>query len=123
MLTSDQIMQYRQQGFWVCHGFLRAADRTEFLAEIDTILASATLASHDPSRMEMEPDQALDGRQARRIYEPCTYYQPLRQLSESQKLLDAVEQLIGPSLIFHYSKINMKPPAIGSVIEWHQDLT
>ena len=25
--------------------------------------------------------------------------------------------------MFHYSKINMKPPAIGSVVEWHQDLS
>jgi ectoine hydroxylase-related dioxygenase (phytanoyl-CoA dioxygenase family) len=24
--------------------------------------------------------------------------------------------------LFHYSKLNMKPPAIGSVVEWHQDL-
>jgi phytanoyl-CoA hydroxylase len=30
--------------------------------------------------------------------------------------------LIGPDLLFHYSKINMKPPAVGSVVEWHQDL-
>ena len=122
MLTFDQITQYRQQGFCVCHGFLRAADIAEFLAEVDAILGRATLESHDASRMEMEPDQAPDGKQARRIYEPCTYYQPFRQLSESQQLLDAVEQLIGPNLTFHYSKINMKPAAIGSVVEWHQDL-
>ena len=25
--------------------------------------------------------------------------------------------------MFHYSKLNMKPPAIGSVVEWHQDLS
>ena len=25
--------------------------------------------------------------------------------------------------MFHYSKINMKPPSIGSVVEWHQDLS
>lgn len=25
--------------------------------------------------------------------------------------------------MFHYSKINMKPPGIGSVVEWHQDLS
>jgi ectoine hydroxylase-related dioxygenase (phytanoyl-CoA dioxygenase family) len=37
-------------------------------------------------------------------------------------LLDSVAQLLGENLLFHYSKINMKPPAIGSVVEWHQDL-
>ena len=71
----------------------------------------------------MEPNQKPDGKLVRRIYQPCSYYAPFRRLAESAKLLDAVEMLIGPNLIFHYSKINMKPPGIGSVVEWHQDLS
>jgi ectoine hydroxylase-related dioxygenase (phytanoyl-CoA dioxygenase family) len=59
----------------------------------------------------------------RRIYEPCGNYDRFRALSESNKLLDVVAQLLGPNLTFHYSKINMKPPQIGSVVEWHQDLS
>jgi len=38
-------------------------------------------------------------------------------------MLNCVEKLLGPNLLFHYSKINMKPPKIGSVVEWHQDLS
>jgi ectoine hydroxylase-related dioxygenase (phytanoyl-CoA dioxygenase family) len=37
-------------------------------------------------------------------------------------LLGSAAQLLGENLLFHYSKINMKPPQIGSVVEWHQDL-
>jgi ectoine hydroxylase-related dioxygenase (phytanoyl-CoA dioxygenase family) len=37
-------------------------------------------------------------------------------------MLDAVGSLIGPDLLFHYSKVNMKPAAVGSAVEWHQDL-
>jgi ectoine hydroxylase-related dioxygenase (phytanoyl-CoA dioxygenase family) len=33
-----------------------------------------------------------------------------------------VEKAIGSNIVFHYSKINMKPPSIGSLVEWHQDL-
>jgi ectoine hydroxylase-related dioxygenase (phytanoyl-CoA dioxygenase family) len=70
----------------------------------------------------MEPGQALEGNRVRRIYEPCTYYPEFRALSECPKLLDSVAHLLGDNLLFHYSKINMKPPGIGSVVEWHQDL-
>jgi dTDP-glucose 4,6-dehydratase len=70
----------------------------------------------------MEPKQPPDGTLVRRVYEPCSYYPVFRELSEDAELLDCVEPLIGPNLSFHYSKINMKPPAIGSVVEWHQDL-
>ena len=34
-----------------------------------------------------------------------------------------MEGLIGPNILYHYSKLNMKPPEIGSVVEWHQDLS
>jgi len=123
MLTSEQVKEYREHGYTVCHGFLSSSDVETMLADIEAISAKATLANHDASRMEMEPNQGPEGKSVRRIYEPCTYYPRFRSLSEAQKLLDAVEELVGPNLLFHYSKINMKPPKIGSVVEWHQDLT
>ena len=33
----------------------------------------------------------------------------------TKKLLDSLAQLLGENLLFHYSKINMKPPEVGSV--------
>jgi len=92
------------------------------LAGIKSVCAAATVAHHDAGRLEMEPNQAPEGNRVRRIYEPCTYYPEFRSLSECPKLLDTVAHLLGENLLFHYSKINMKPPDIGSVVEWHQDL-
>jgi phytanoyl-CoA hydroxylase len=122
MFTEGTLLRYRQEGYTVFPRFLGSSEVRTLLSEIKTISQESTLANHDKSRMEMEPNQEPDGTQVRRIYEPCTYYPAFRVLSESQKLLDYVERLLGPNLFFHYSKINMKPPAIGSVVEWHQDL-
>lgn len=123
MFSEEQIGQYRREGYLVEPGLLGAAEVAALLAEIERIAEGNTLASHDGSRMEMEPNQPPDGARVRRIYEPCSHYPVFRALSESPKLLDRVAQLLGPDLVFHYSKINMKPPAIGSVVEWHQDLS
>lgn len=122
MLTKDHIRQYQDEGFCACSDFLSQEELAALLEDIEAISAGATLASHAADRMEMEPKQPSHGTLVRRIYEPCTYYKRFRALSESKQLLDALEQLIGPDLLFHYSKINMKPPAIGSVVRWHQDL-
>src|SRR5215472_1997774 len=122
MLSSDQVNQYWRQGYCVAHGFLGSAQVAELLADARTICATATLANHDSTRMEMEPSQGPDGQKVRRLYEPCTHYPRFRALSDSAEVLNSVEQLLGPNLIFHYSKLNMKPPMIGSVVEWHQDL-
>jgi phytanoyl-CoA hydroxylase len=122
-MTESQREEYLKNGYVSYPGLLDAAQLKTLLAEIDRISDGSTLASHDKTRLEMEPQQKPDGRLVRRIYEPCSHYAPFRELSETPKLLDAVESLLGPDLLFHYSKINMKPPSIGSVVEWHQDLS
>ena len=123
MLSNTQITEYHQAGYAVCPNFLTSDEVTQLSAETERISSGNTLASHDKNRLEMEPDQPPNGTKVRRLYEPCTHYPLFRALSESDKLLDAMEDLIGPNLLFHYSKLNMKPPEIGSVVEWHQDLS
>lgn len=122
MLTIEQVERYRMDGYCVSPVFLSAEEVSRLLSAIDDISKDSTLMQHDKTRVEMEPHQPPTGKRVRRIYEPCTYYTPFRELSESVTLLSSVEQLLGPNLVFHYSKINMKPPEIGSVVEWHQDL-
>jgi phytanoyl-CoA hydroxylase len=121
-MIKQQAKEYVQRGFTVLSNFLDAHQLRHLLCEINRICAQNTLAVHDKSRLEMEPKQKPDGRLVRRIYQPCTHYPLFHELSQSPQLLDPVEILLGPNLMFHYSKINMKPPAIGSVVEWHQDL-
>jgi ectoine hydroxylase-related dioxygenase (phytanoyl-CoA dioxygenase family) len=123
VFTPEQVAQYQREGYVIHPGLLDCDEVAALLADIESISAGSTRENHDKTRMEMEPDQPPDGTRVRRIYEPCTYYPSFRALSEAAKLLDCVEQLLGPNLLFHYSKINMKPPAIGSVVEWHQDLS
>jgi len=112
MLTTEQIAQYQRDGYTLFPGFLGSGEVEELLSDIESICAGNTLANHDKSRLEMEPNQPSDGATVRRLYEPCTYYPRFRALSESEQLLRCVEQLLGSNLLFHYSKINMKPPAI-----------
>ena len=123
MLNDVQLEEFGRNGYTVYHDFLSCVSVKLFLDEIAKITKGSTLANHDRDRMEMEPDQSNKGTAVRRLYEPCSYYGIFRELSEDSQLLDCVEQLIGSNLLFHYSKLNMKPPAIGSIVEWHQDLS
>ena len=122
-MTAFNRDEYMKKGYVSFPALLDGEELKTLLNEIDRISLGNTLASHDKTRLEMEPQQGPEGRLVRRIYEPCKHYAPFRELSEAPKLLDAVESLLGPNLLLHYSKINMKPPSIGSVVEWHQDLS
>jgi len=121
MLTSNQVCQFEEQGFTIVRGLVSPEELTRYTAEIGEISEGQTLAQHN-DRVEMETNQEADGILVRRIYEPCSNYLCFRELAESSKVLDCLEALIGPDILFHYSKINMKLPGVGSVVEWHQDL-
>jgi len=108
MLSQQQTSEYKQKGYTVQPSLLGPSDTKAILADINSICEGATVANHDASRVEMESRQGPEGTFVRRIYEPCTYYPRFRSLSESTKLLDCVERLLGPDLYFHYSKINVK---------------
>lgn len=103
-------------------GLLAHGDVDQLRQEIERISGNNTLEEHDKTRLEMEPAQPPSGKLVRRIYQPCTYYPLFSDFAESARVLDLVEAIVGPDIVLHYSKINMKPPAIGSVVEWHQDL-
>ena len=122
MLSSGQVAEYQCTGFAVQRGLIDKSTVDELLREIEEITIGSTASNHDATRMEMEGNQKPDGALVRRIYDPCTKYRPFIELSESGVVLDCVEQLIGADLVFQQSKVNMKPPKVGSVVEWHQDM-
>lgn len=122
MLSSDKVDEYQHTGFTVQRGLIDKSTVDELLDEIEEITRGNTASSYDATRMEMERDQKPDGALVRRIYDPCTRYRPFIELSELGVVLDCVEQLIGADVVFQQSKVNMKPPKVGSVVEWHQDM-
>jgi len=122
MLKNHEIEQFNSQGYCVSHGLLTESEVDHILKELDAISAGATLANHDPQRLEMEPKQPPTGTKVRRIYEPGTHYKACRDFSEGPKLVKCLTQLLGPDVLYFSSKINVKPPEIGSVVEWHQDM-
>ncbi len=122
MLSRTQVEEYKKNGYTIENELISKDEVSAFLADAESIIAGNTLAQHDKTRLEMEPNQPPDGTRARRLYEPCTHYPRFRAFAESNELVDCIEALLGPNLMLHYSKLNMKPPAIGSVVEWHQDL-
>ncbi len=99
MLNPTQVDHYNDEGYVVVPDFLSGDQVAAFLTEMDVVSAGNTLAEHDAGRMEMEPCQPADGTQVRRLYEPCSEYELFGAFSRSQKILDAVEALLGPDLV------------------------
>ena len=122
-LTDEQVESYHREGYLVVEEFFDL-QTIETVNEAIIDVTERALEQEDYSSiLELEPEP-VDGRRVpRRIYDPYSQHEDFRQLLSDQRLLDCVEALIGPNIVLQYTKLNMKPPRVGSVVEWHQDMT
>jgi len=122
-LTPQQIEHYRREGYVVVERLYDAA----LLRRVDETIEEVTrdaLAGGDFSEiLELEPEPVDGQRVPRRIYQPFERHEVFRDLATDDRLLDRVESLVGGNFDCQHSKLNMKPPRVGSPVEWHQDLT
>ena len=113
ILTEKQIRSYRENGFLVVDGLIDRPLIDRARTVVDDLLGSGR-----DDVGEREPD---DPAMVRRIWSPTTRDAVFNEILEAPRLVDAVAQLIGDDVVFQYSKLNVKPPRVGSVVSWHQD--
>lgn len=114
VLSESQIETYMENGFLVVEGLFESDLIDRARQVVDELIESPDLTSV----AETEPG---DSSKARRIWSPTSRDKVFAELAEHPRLLDAVADLIGEDLVLQYSKLNVKAPRVGSVVEWHQD--
>ncbi|MBD0674486.1 phytanoyl-CoA dioxygenase family protein [Streptomyces sp. CBMA156] len=112
--TAAFVKEYRENGFVVAE---RLFDPSE-VAELNNAITEILNVSDIGAVAEVEPG---DNGMARRIWSPTKQHSAFERAAAHPLLLDHVEALIGPDILFHYSKLHLKAPQVGSVVDWHQD--
>lgn len=123
VLSAAQVDQYRTEGFVVVERLFGDQDLAGVEAAIRELTEQA-LASPEAMAtiLELEPEP-LDGCPVpRRVFNPYDQHEAFRSLAQDARLVESITQLIGPDVNLQHSKLNMKPPRVGSAVEWHQDL-
>jgi len=122
MLTPAEVDHFRSEGYIVLERFfgrelLEPAERT-----IGELAARAEAGTNMTAVLELEPETVAGQAVPRRIFNPFHQHHAFRALAADSRLLDAIAELVGPDINLHHSKLNMKPPRVGSPVAWHQDL-
>ena len=107
---------YLRDGYLLMPNLIDRLDIGHAIEAINEILQTDDLASV----AELEPGA---DRVARRIWSPTKVHSQFVKLAEDSRILDVVESLIGPDILFHYSKLHLKAAQHGSPVEWHQDFS
>jgi phytanoyl-CoA hydroxylase len=121
MLTQEQIQTYRQDGYVVAEALLDQGELDLLRSELTALLVGARGLTGHTDVYDLEPFHKPDDPKVRRIKTPHKHFTLFREFAQNPKLVRVLQQLLGPAVRLHGSKINIKAPQGGAAVEWHQD--
>lgn len=121
-LTPRQKQTYAATGYLVLPGFISAAwlDRLDAAME-RFIEQSRSLTKSTPSIL-LEPGHRPESPRLRRIPQTGAFDADFAEFGLSGPIVDIAEDLLGPDLRLHHSKLNFKWSGGGEEVKWHQDI-
>ena len=122
VLTAAQRAAYEADGFLavpalVGEDWLRRLREVmaEFVEHSRTLTESNLL-------FDLEPDHTAASPRLRRLVSPADLHETFWEFISTSVIVDVVEDLLGPDIKFHHSKLNFKAPHGGEEVKWHQDI-
>jgi len=118
---SEQKAYYEDQGYLVFPRLLDDDELGRLRAALAEVLRESEGLTESNDKFSVTPTDD-GGFSVRRIFNPTIQHQAFRDLVFNAKILDVIENLIGPNIQLHHSKLNLKPPSNREArFEWHQD--
>ena len=121
MLTESQKAFYAEQGYLVVPDVLTAAEVKKLREVTDRLLAEAARVGEGTGAFLFEKNAPAGTRLVWRVFDPIALDPYYLAIARHPRLLDAVEDLIGPDIQLHNSNMHLKLPEHGGEVDWHQD--
>lgn len=122
-LTDEQVKEYRRNGFIGVNNVFSMEEVEQLRRVTDEFVAqSAELTEHtELFDLDFAAGHSPESPKLRRITSPQKNHPVYDAAMRKEGLLDIVEQLLGPNIKLHHTKLNMKAPGGGAQVEWHTD--
>lgn len=111
--------QYEDQGYLLYPDLLSSDELAVLRSALAEVLAEAQGLTESNNKFSVV--KSGDAHFVRRIFNPIAHHRAFHDLVFNPKIVDVVENLIGPDIQLHHTKLNLKPPAPDARFEWHQD--
>src|SRR5262249_39648787 len=120
-LTEEQIASYRRDGYLAVPGVIDA-ERVQALRRVtEAFVERSQGLTRSDAVFDLDPRHTAAAPIVRRIKNPADHDPLYAWVSLESPILDIVAELLGPSIRFHHSKLNLKGGHIGAPVEVHQD--
>jgi len=118
---AQQKAQYEDAGYLVFPQLLDPSELAELRSALANVLEEADGLTESNAKFSVVKSADGDRYFVRRIFNPIAHHRAFHDLVFNPKIVDVVENLIGPDIQLHHTKLNLKPPAPDARFEWHQD--
>jgi len=121
-LSAEQVRFFHDQGYLALPTLLTEAEVAALRGIVDVL--EEWVQAHPHPDFQREPASQNSSRYVIRKVSNIHRHggAPWEAVWTDPRILDIFEDLLGPELRFHHSKLMMKPPFEGSAKVWHQDL-
>jgi hypothetical protein len=120
-LSAEQIASYHRDGYVALPRVLDM-ERVDALRRVtEAFVERSRGLAKSEGAFDLDPRHTAAAPVLRRIKDPADHDPLYRWVAFDSPIPDIVTELIGPSIRFHHSKLNLKGSRVGAPVEVHQD--
>jgi ectoine hydroxylase-related dioxygenase (phytanoyl-CoA dioxygenase family) len=127
-LTEAQFAFYQEHGYIIIEDFLKKPELDRLLQSLNSLVQTKSKGlDKDVGDFNLQKNvdafngDVIEPGMLRKIQSIIDHVPEFAELAQSDRLLNLVEDLIGPDIYYHSSKIMFKPARHGGSKPWHQD--
>jgi ectoine hydroxylase-related dioxygenase (phytanoyl-CoA dioxygenase family) len=122
VLAPAQRAAYERDGFLAIAGLVDETWLRRLRAVMAEFVEHSRSLTESNLLFDLEPDHSAKSPRLRRLVSPADLHETFWEFMSTSVIVDVVEDLIGPDIKFHHSKLNFKAPRGGEEVKWHQDI-
>jgi ectoine hydroxylase-related dioxygenase (phytanoyl-CoA dioxygenase family) len=121
-LAQDQREAYFRDGYLLLEGYINARWLNRLADVTEEFIDQSRDIETSNSTFDIENDHCRQQPRLRRLMNPVERHPVYREFALDGPLLDVAEDLLGPDVVYHHSKLNFKWSGGGEEVKWHQDI-
>lgn len=122
VLSQRQREHYFETGYLLLPAFVSAEWLARLRRVTDEFVAESAAWTRSDDKFDLEPGHTAAAPRLRRLTQPVEHHELYWEFASRGPIVDVAEDLLGPDVKFHHSKLNFKWGGGGAEVKWHQDI-
>lgn len=122
ILSPKQREEYFQKGYVMVPSIIPIVTVKRLLDVTASFVEKSKGVAKSDKVFDVDNGHTADNPKLRRLSSPVDQHPTYWDFASSELMSDIAEDLVGPNVKFHHSKLNFKWAAAGQEVKWHQDI-